>query len=85
MLNYVHNIPTKLYFGKGQIDNLPTILKEYGKNVLMVYGGGSIKKIGLYDSIINLLNQNECDNHLILFLYSYQAKYNLYIYHVHPS
>lgn len=66
MLNYVHNIPTKLYFGKGQIDNLPTILKEYGKNVLMVYGSGSIKKIGLYDSIINLLNQNdfkivECD------------------------
>ena len=66
MLNYVHNIPTKLYFGKGQIENLPNILQEYGKNVLMVYGGGSIKKIGLYDTIINLLNQNnfkviECD------------------------
>ena len=58
MLNYVHNIPTKLYFGKGQIENLPNILQEYGKNVLMVYGDGSIKKIGLYDTIINLLNQN---------------------------
>lgn len=66
MLNYVHNIPTKLYFGKGQIENLPAILNEYGKNVLMVYGGGSIKKIGLYDTIMELLNNNgfkvfECD------------------------
>ena len=66
MLNYVHNIPTKVYFGKGQVENLPEILSEYGKNVLMVYGGGSIKKIGLYDKVMELLNNNgfkvvECD------------------------
>ncbi len=47
MLNYVHSIPTKLYFGKGQIDNLPGILAPYGRNVLLAYGGGSIKRIGL--------------------------------------
>lgn len=65
MLNYVHNIPTKIYFGKNQIENLPAILSEYGKNVLLVYGGGSIKKIGLYDRIKELLNDGftitECD------------------------
>ena len=65
MLNYVHNIPTKIYFGKNQIKNLPAILSEYGKNVLLVYGGGSIKKIGLYDRIKELLNDGftitECD------------------------
>ena len=64
MLNYVHKIPTRIYFGKDQIENLPEILKQYGKNVLLTYGGGSIKKIGLYDKIYELLtdfNIFECD------------------------
>ena len=56
MLNYVHNIPTKVYFGKGQIDRLPKLLAPYGKRVLLTYGGGSIKRTGLYDKIMGLLN-----------------------------
>lgn len=50
-----HN-PTKIYFGKSAIDNLPNALDGYGKNVLFVYGGGSIKKSGLFDKLVGLLD-----------------------------
>lgn len=56
MENFVHNIPTKLYFGKGQIKNLRGIIESFGKNVLLCYGGGSIKKIGLYDKVLEELD-----------------------------
>lgn len=56
MLNYVHSIPTKLYFGKGQISRLDGILRQFGSKVLLTYGGGSIKKIGLYDEVMRILN-----------------------------
>lgn len=55
MENFVHDIPTKVLFGKGQINNLKDIIMPFGKKVLLVYGGGSIKKIGLYDKVIELL------------------------------
>ena len=55
MLNYTRDIPTKLYFGKGSISNLKDALSQFGKNVLLTYGGGSIKKIGLYEEIMNIL------------------------------
>ncbi len=55
MNNFVFHAPTKMYFGKGQIENLPEILKEYGENVLITYGGGSIKKNGIYDKVCELL------------------------------
>lgn len=58
MLNFKHNIPTKLYFGKGQIKELAGALSTFGKKVLLVYGGGSIKRIGLYDEIMKILNEN---------------------------
>ena len=51
MENFTYYNPTKLIFGKGQIDQLKKELKQYGKNVLLVYGGGSIKRNGLYDVI----------------------------------
>ena len=57
MLNYTHNIPTKLYFGKGQIRNLAGALDQFGKRVLLAYGGGSIKKIGLYDKVTEILRE----------------------------
>ena len=57
MLNYVHSIPTKVYFGKGQIQRLPEALASFGKRVLLAYGGGSIKRIGLYDTIMALLHE----------------------------
>ncbi len=59
MFNYVHDIKTKLYFGKGSISYLKESLEQFGKNVLIVYGGGSIKKIGLYDEVIKILNDND--------------------------
>lgn len=57
MLNYVHAIPTKLFFGKGQISHLDEILRSLGKKVLLTYGGGSIKKMGLYDTVIDILKK----------------------------
>ena len=58
MLNFVHDIPTKLYFGKGQIEHLTEALKPFGKRVLLTYGGGSIKKTGLYDTVTDLLKKD---------------------------
>lgn len=58
MLNFHYNIPTEIYFGKGQINNLGTNLKKVSSNVLLVYGGGSIKKIGLYDKVLEQLQAN---------------------------
>jgi alcohol dehydrogenase YqhD (iron-dependent ADH family) len=52
MNNFVYDIPTRVYFGENQLGNLGAELSKYGKKVLMTYGGGSIKKIGLYDKIV---------------------------------
>lgn len=56
MLNFNYSIPTKIYFGKDQINVLSEKILEFGNKVLVVYGGGSIKKIGLYDKVIGLLH-----------------------------
>lgn len=55
MNNFTYFVPTKVHFGKGQIQHL-TELKESGNKVLLVYGGGSIKKNGLYDTAMQLLH-----------------------------
>lgn len=47
--------PTKLIFGKGQIEQLRQEVPRYGKKVLLVYGGGSIKRNGLYDEVMAIL------------------------------
>jgi len=52
MNNFIYDIPTKVYFGENQLGNLGEELKKYGKKVLLTYGGGSIKKIGLYDKVV---------------------------------
>ena len=51
MKNFVYNIPTKVYFGENQLENLHTEIAVFGKKVLLTYGGGSIKKSGLYDAV----------------------------------
>lgn len=56
--NFTYCNPTKLYFGKSAIDGLNEELPKYGKNVLLVYGGGSIKKNGIYDKVTALLKAN---------------------------
>ena len=56
--NFTYNTPTKLIFGKGVIRELPEVMAGFGKNVLLTYGGGSIKKNGIYDSVISILKAN---------------------------
>ena len=55
--NFVFHNPTKIYFGKDSISNLRTALKPYGKKILLTYGTGSIKKNGIYDSVISILKE----------------------------
>lgn len=55
MNNFVYNIPTKVYFGENQLGNLAKELLKFGRRVLMTYGGGSIKRIGLYDRVVSEL------------------------------
>lgn len=55
MNDFDYCVPTDIRFGKGKIACLPDELAKYGKNVLLVYGGGSIKKTGLYDRVMELL------------------------------
>lgn len=56
--NFTYCNPTKLYFGKDAFDGLRAELPKYGKNVLLVYGGGSIKKNGIYDKVLAILKEN---------------------------
>ena len=55
--NFTYYNPTKLYFGEDAINNLKEELNNYGKNVVLIYGGGSIKKNGIYDTIIEILKE----------------------------
>ena len=55
MQNFDYQTPTRLIFGKGVVEKLPEIMGNYGKKILLTYGGGSIKKIGLYDKVKELL------------------------------
>lgn len=56
--NFVFSNPTKLYFGEDSLDYLNEELPKYGKNVQLVYGGGSIKKNGIYDKVTAILQAN---------------------------
>ena len=58
MQNFMYHIPTQVFFGKGQISNLAAAIQAHGSKVLLVYGGGSIKKMGLYDTVVGILNEN---------------------------
>lgn len=53
--NFTYCNPTKLYFGNEALEGLVKELPKYGKKVLLVYGGGSIKKNGIYDSVVGIL------------------------------
>ena len=58
MENFNYSIPTKVFFGEGKIEVLGKEIKKYGSRVLLAYGGGSIKKIGLYDKVVKILEDN---------------------------
>lgn len=58
MDNFIYSIPTKIYFGRGQISRLGEAVSACGSRALLVYGGGSIKKSGLYDTVKELLKKS---------------------------
>lgn len=58
MNHFIYDIPVKVYFGKNQLGNLGTELKKCGNRVLLVYGGGSIKKTGLYDILLSEMTKS---------------------------
>lgn len=57
--NFSYCNPTKLYFGDDSLNYLNTELPKYGKNVVLIYGGGSIKKNGIYNEVMKLLDEND--------------------------
>jgi alcohol dehydrogenase YqhD (iron-dependent ADH family) len=57
MEHFIYRNPTKLIFGKGQLEQLKKEVPAYGNKVLLVYGGGSIKRSGLYDQVIEQLQE----------------------------
>ena len=59
MQNFDYMTPTRLIFGKDSIQKLPEVMRPLGKRVLLTYGGGSIKKSGLYDRVRELLKDFE--------------------------
>lgn len=56
--NFTYCNPTKLYFGEDSLNNLKTELRKYGNNVVLVYGGGSIKKNGIHDDVLRILTES---------------------------
>lgn len=56
--NFEYHNPTKLYFGENSLNNLSEELKNYGKNIMLCYGKGSIKANGIYSEVMKILNEN---------------------------
>lgn len=61
--NFTYCNPTKLCFGPDSLDSLGGELKKYGKNIMLTYGGGSIKKNGIYDRVVKILK--ECGKNVV--------------------
>ena len=59
MVNFDYMTPTRLIFGQGVVEQLAEVLRPIGRRVLLTYGGGSIKKIGLYQKVMELLKDFE--------------------------
>lgn len=57
--NFSYCNPTKLYFGEESLQYLNIELPKYGKNVVLIYGGGSVKKNGIYDEVMDILRAND--------------------------
>lgn len=55
--NFIYNVPTKVYFGQDQLSYLGAELRQYGERILLLYGGGSIKKTGLYDQVVQMIRE----------------------------
>ena len=62
MLDFNYAVSTKVLFGKNKIERLDAEIEKYGDNLLFVYGGGSIKKLGLYDTVKKTLEKADIDS-----------------------
>lgn len=58
MQNFTYQVGTRILFGKGQIEQLGKEILKYGRKVLLVYGGGSIKRSGIYEQVVKILSEN---------------------------
>ena len=56
-LDFTFYNPTRVHFGRNALEHLPEELAQYGSRVLLVYGKGAIKRIGLYDKVIEILKE----------------------------
>lgn len=61
MINFKYSVPTTIFFGKDQVEVLNQEVKNYGSKVLLTYGGGSIKKNGIFDKVSQILNENNIE------------------------
>ena len=59
MVNFNYCAPTRLIFGKNVVEQLPEVMNQFGRRILLTYGGGSIKRSGLYDKVKSLLKDKE--------------------------
>lgn len=63
LYDFTYHNPTKIYFGKESLRNLSDEMKNYGKNILLLYGKNAIKKTGLYDKVVTILT--DCEKNII--------------------
>ncbi len=61
MRNFEMDFKTKVFFGKNKVEKMPQEINKYGNNVMIVYGGGSIKKYGIFDEVDEALSSNNID------------------------
>ena len=61
MNSFIYDIPVKVYFGRDQLQHLGAELKKFGRRVLLTYGGGSIKRSGLYDRVVEELRNADLE------------------------
>ena len=58
MENFEFYNPCRILFGDGKLDRLGELIRAYSDNILLVYGKSSIRKMGLYDEIVTILNRD---------------------------
>ena len=61
MNSFIYDIPVKVYFGRDQLSHLGAELRKFGRRVLLTYGGGSIKRNGLYDRVVGELRNADME------------------------
>ena len=72
MKNFDYQTPTRLIFGRDVVAGLPEVMRPFGRRILLTYGGGSIKRIGLYDRVKELLKDFEIFELGVFYLYGDQ-------------